>query len=121
MKIEKFKLQKFKIIFLFGLVILNSLIFYAVFHENRHGFLKVTFLDIGQGDSMSIESANGIQVMIDGGPGKIVLSALGRVMPFYDITIDAIIATHPDSDHVGGFASIINNYKVGEYFNNGAT
>ncbi len=109
-----------KIYILSLFICINIFIFYAVFHENRNGLLKIAFLNIGQGDAIFIESPTGTQILVDSGPNKIILSALGRVMPFYDRSLDAIIATHPDADHVGGFPSVLRNYTVGEYFYNGA-
>lgn len=103
------------------LILINIVIFYAVFAEDRGGKLKVTFLDVGQGDAVLIESPNGNQVLIDSGPDKNILNALGRVMPFYDRSLDVVIATHPDQDHIGGLPEVFKNYSIGEYFNNGMT
>lgn len=96
------------------------MIFYSVYAETRNNLLKVSFLDIGQGDAALIESPTGNQFLIDGGPNKSILNALGRVMPFYDKTIDAVLATHPDADHIGGIPEILKNYSVGKYIYNGA-
>lgn len=70
-------------------------------------------LDIGQGDAIYIEAPNGNQMLIDGGPPKAVLSALRSVMPFYDRTIDALLVTNPDKDHIAGFIDVLERYKVG--------
>ena len=83
--------------------------------------MKVVFLDVGQGDAALIESPTGNQILIDAGPSKIILNALGRVMPFYDRSIDIVLATHPDQDHIGGIPEVLKNYSVREYFSNGAT
>ena len=72
----------------------------------------VAFLNIGQGDSIFIESPSGNQMIIDGGPGRQVLRELGSVMPFYDKSIDVVLATHPDADHVGGLNDVVENFKV---------
>ncbi|MFH0755284.1 MAG: ComEC/Rec2 family competence protein [bacterium] len=114
-------LGKIKICFLFLLLFANGIIFYIVFIESQNNFLKVSFLNIGQGDAIFIKSSNGNQFLIDGGPDKNILSALGRVMPFYDRKIDAILTTHPDQDHIGGIPEILKKYSVGEYIDNGAT
>jgi len=75
--------------------------------------LTVTFLDVGQGDSIFIESPSGVQVLVDGGPsGPLVLRRLGRVMPFYDRSIDMVVATHPDTDHIGGLVSVLKRYNI---------
>jgi competence protein ComEC len=94
-------------------------IWYAVIREDRRGELKIAVLDIGQGDAIYIEAPNGNQVLVDGGPGKILLSALGKVMPFYDRSIDAIVVTHPDQDHIAGFIDLLKSYKVGAVFEPG--
>lgn len=73
------------------------------------------FLDVGQGDSILIKAPNGREVLIDGGPDSSVLSALGRVMGFFDRSIDIVLATHPDQDHTGGLPLVFDKYKV-SYF-----
>ena len=115
------KFSSIKIYFLFLLLLINGMIFYTVFAETRGGLLKVSFLNVGQGDAILIESPTGNQLLIDGGPDKNILNALGRIMPFYDKTIDTILVTHPDQDHVGGIPEVLNNYSVEKYLSNGAT
>lgn len=85
---------------------------YAVFKEDRNGILTIAFLDVGQGDAIYIEAPSGNQVLIDGGPGKAVLRELSKVMPFYDRSIDVVMATHADQDHVGGLPDVLNKYKI---------
>jgi competence protein ComEC len=58
-------------------------------------------------------------MLIDGGPGRSVLRELGRVMPFYDRTIDVVIATHPDADHIGGLPSVFEKYHVKNFVESG--
>jgi len=98
---------------LMTLFITTVFIWYAVLVEDRRGILTVAFLDIGQGDAIFIEAPNGNQMLIDGGPPKAVLSALRRVMSFYDRTIDMIVVTNPDKDHMAGFIDVLESYKVG--------
>jgi competence protein ComEC len=74
--------------------------------------LKVVLLNIGQGDAIYIKSPTGREIMIDGGPDRSVLKGLGRVMPFYDRSIDALIISNPDKDHFAGFIDILRSYKV---------
>ena len=104
--------NKFKFYFLLGFLIVNIFIWHTVAMEDRRGILKVSFLDIGQGDAIFIEAPSGNQVLIDGGSNKAVLKELGKVMPFYDKTIDAVIATHPDKDHIGGLVEVLKNYRT---------
>lgn len=100
--------------FLGLLFAITIFIWYAVFLENRGNILTIAFLDVGQGDAIFIEAPNGNQMLVDGGPPKTVLSALRKVMPFYDRSIDMILVTNPDSDHIGGFVDVLRAYKVGE-------
>ncbi len=118
---KMFKFNKIKIYFLALLLFVNGMIFYTVVAETRNNVLKVSFLDVGQGDAIFIESPIGNQLLIDGGPDKNILNALGRVMPFYDKTIDAILVTHPDQDHIGGIPEVFKNYSVRKYISSGAT
>ncbi|HEY4518338.1 MAG TPA: MBL fold metallo-hydrolase [Candidatus Paceibacterota bacterium] len=93
-----------------ALVLGNLFTWYAVHAESRAGLLTVSFLDVGQGDAILIDGPSGIQVLIDGGRGKKVLSELGEVLPFYDRSIDVIIATHPDQDHMEGLIGVPERY-----------
>jgi len=102
--------------YLLGVLFLaNVLIWYAIFAEERAGILTVAFLDVGQGDAIFIEAPNGNQMLIDGGVNTRVLQELSAVMPFYDRSIDVVLATHPDKDHIGGLPAVLKNFKV-DYF-----
>ena len=109
-------MQNLKNKFIFGtlfvLVTANFFIYYALASEERDGILKVIFLDIGQGDAIFIEAPNGNQMLIDGGSGAQVLSALSEVMPTYDHSIDVVLATHPDKDHIGGLPLVLDRFDV---------
>lgn len=74
--------------------------------------LSVHFLDVGQGDAIFVETPSGKQLLVDGGKNKKVVSELGRLMSFGDRTIDIVIATHPDADHIGGLPEVFSRYDV---------
>lgn len=74
--------------------------------------LHVFFLDVGQGDSIFIVTPENHQILVDGGPLDAVLTELDEVMPYFDKTIDFLVLTHPDADHVDGFAQIVKRYEV---------
>lgn len=78
--------------------------------------VRVSFLDIGQGDAILIQTQNGVQILIDGGKDETVLRRLSTQLPLFDRSIDAVIATHPDADHVGGLPGVIARYKVARVF-----
>lgn len=111
--------KSFPLIFIGVLVFLNVLILTSGGNGSGNGLLTVAFLDVGQGDAIFIESPTGLQVLVDGGANNSVLRGLGKVMSFDDRTIDVLIATHPDKDHVGGFPSVLENYEVDTYIDSG--
>ncbi len=91
--------------------------------QNRFLFspntLRVWFFDIGQGDGMMIETPSGKQILVDAGPDASILTKLGGVLWPWDRTIDAIVLTHPDADHVTGFISVLKRYRVGHVYETG--
>lgn len=108
--------MKFRRLNLIHLVILLCL---AVFAFSTHsiasqkdGLLKIHFFDIGQGDSILVETPSGRQILVDGGPDNKVLSKLGETMPFYDKDIDVVIVSHPHADHIVGLIDVLNRYNV---------
>lgn len=104
--------ESFKYYFVGLLLLATIFVWHAVFAETRDG-LTVAFLDVGQGDAIFIEAPNGNQILIDGGENKKVLSELSRIMPFYDRSIDVVLATHPDTDHTGGLLGVIDRFDIG--------
>lgn len=75
--------------------------------------LCVVFLDVGQGDAIFIQSPSGRQMLIDSGRDSGVLRQLGEVMSFSDRDVDYVVATHPDADHIGGLAVVLDRFSVG--------
>jgi len=74
--------------------------------------LSISFLDVGQGDAILIQQGSQ-QVLIDGGPSPQAISLeLGRQMPFWDRTIELVILTHPDQDHLAGLIEVLKRYRV---------
>lgn len=107
---SKSKLKLLIISTLFISVLISLYVFVGL--RNNKGLLTVAFLNVGQGDSIFIESPSGNQVLIDGGVGRGVLRELSSVLKFYDRSIDVVIATHPDADHIGGLVDVLEKYKV---------
>jgi len=103
------------------LVFLSGAIGMAVAQSSAHSAptLRVAFLDVGQGDAIFIESPTGSQMLIDGGFDRSVLRRLGEHMTLSDRTIDVVLATHPDADHIGGLISVLERYDVGHLFHAG--
>ena len=74
--------------------------------------LRVSFLDVGQGDAILIQKGSQ-QVLVDGGPSpQAICLGLGEKMPFWDRTIELMILTHPSADHVTGLVEVLNRHRV---------
>ncbi len=108
----------FLLIYVFVLIFINFFLFRLDWHNSHRGF-TFAMLDVGQGDALFVESPVGTQIMFDGGPARKSLASLQRMMSPFDKTIDAIVITNPDADHIGGFLDILKNYKVGVVFEPG--
>lgn len=106
-------MRKFFLIILIGTfiaAIISSIVVVQMTVSHRQ--TKVIFLNVGQGDAILITRGKQ-QILIDGGPdGTVTLEEIGKYMPFWDRTIDIVIATHPDRDHIDGLNEIINHYHV---------
>jgi len=101
---------KYYLITILILALANVFVWQFIFGLNNN--LKIVFFDIGQGDSIFIETPQKHQILIDGGPNNKVVEKLGKQMPFWDKTIDLVILTHPDYDHLRGLLDVLDNYKV---------
>lgn len=91
----------------------------AVCAATPRGVLVFAVMDVGQGDAIYIESPTGLQVVVDGGQNTAVLRELPKLMPYGDRFIDAVIATHPDADHIGGLVDLLSRYRVGMFIDPG--
>lgn len=83
------------------------------------GELQIVMLNIGQGDAIYIRTPSGYDILVDGGPDRTVIHELGTVMPPYDHTLDMVIASHPDADHIAGLAELTDSYRVDTYIHSG--
>ncbi len=108
--------------YVLGFLLLFSLtLWFVVIREDRNGVLTVSFLDIGQGDSIFIESPTGMQVLVDGGPNNNLMKEISKVLPWYDRHIDMLVVTNPDKDHYEGFISLLKRFKTDVVLEPGTT
>ncbi len=82
------------------------------------GILKVEILDVGQGDSILIQSPKGKIVLIDGGTGR-GNSVVDELIARNISEINLMIATHPHADHIGGLDEVLERLPVKNYLDNG--
>jgi len=97
-----------------ALILLNAAV-WAFLAWPRERTLTVSFLDIGQGDSIFIRGPTGREVVVDGGPDRSVLRELPKVMGPLDRSIDLVVETHPDADHITGLTYVLDRYAVGAF------
>lgn len=76
------------------------------------GLLHLYFLDVGQGDAILLRTPSGINILVDGGPQQNIIQELSEVLPFFDRTLDYVLLTHPDQDHIEGLLSVLKKYPV---------
>lgn len=108
------KTKDFAFLILIVLFFANIYAWSVIYDLTRPQILEVVFFDVGQGDAIFIETPKGYQILIDGGPSSAVLEKLGSEMPFWDRSIDLIILTHPESDHISGLIEVLKRYEVGQ-------
>ena len=101
------------------LICLNVFVWSLVHSRTPRDYVTVSYLDVGQGDSILIESKNRNRILIDGGPNNKILGALGSMLPFFNNDIDVVLESHPDSDHIGGLPEVVSRYTVKNFIEPG--
>ena len=105
---------------LFAIYLWSSI--YRNTEANPSGFeVQVSFLDVGQGDATLLNFPGSKQVLIDGARGGFVTEEIKKRMPANDRNIEYVVATHPDADHIGGFASVADSFTIGRFIRTKAT
>ena len=75
--------------------------------------LRVVFFDVDRGHMTLIETPSGNRVLIDGGrDAEEAARNLEAHLPFWDRSLDMVILTHPDVDHVGGLQAVLERFDV---------
>lgn len=92
-----------------------SLFIVAFFAESRkvgNGKLQAVFCNVGQGDAIYLKTPKGSDILIDGGPDEKVLQCLAGRMPFWDKTLELVVVSHPQADHITGLIPVFNRYRI---------
>ena len=112
--LEKIKKNSYKYISIILIsIILTNTISNKIFQE-----IKIYFVDVGQGDSTLIQTIEGKNILIDGGGSEFGSFDVGEsiLLPYLldrrITTIDYLMISHFDSDHIGGVFAILENLGV---------
>ncbi|MBI4426776.1 MAG: MBL fold metallo-hydrolase [Candidatus Kerfeldbacteria bacterium] len=73
---------------------------------------RMVVLDVGQGDAILLQTPDGSDVLVDGGPDGRVVERLSEYLPPSDRTLELVVLTHPDADHVGGLPAVAEHFKI---------
>jgi competence protein ComEC len=80
----------------------------------------VAFLDVGEGNATLIRTAQGQTILVDGGPSPAALAeGLGRQLPFWQRTVDLVVLSHADEDHLLGLVDLGARYRIGQVMESG--
>jgi competence protein ComEC len=75
--------------------------------------LRISVLDVGQGDAILVESSDGPRLLVDGGSDPdLLVRRLDERIPLWDRRLDLVVLTHPHEDHAGGLAGLMPRYRV---------
>lgn len=84
----------------------------STLNENNNSNLEVSFIDVGQGDSIFIKLPNEETILIDAGVKNSAENIKKYITSQACYKIDYLVATHPHADHIGGMAYVINNFQI---------
>lgn len=76
--------------------------------------LKVSYIDVGQADSILIQIPNGKNVLIDAGNNGDANTITSYLKKQNVSKLDIVIATHPHEDHIGSMDKVINTFDIGQ-------
>ena len=80
------------------------------------GLMRVHFIDVGQADSAFIELGNGQTMLIDAGRSGNASTIINYIKGLQYETIDYVVASHPHDDHIGGMATVLDNFNIGKMY-----
>ncbi len=78
--------------------------------------MRVSFIDVGQGDAAFVEFPGGKCMLIDAGESEEAQNITRYIDRLGYKKIDYLVLTHPHSDHMGGMAKILQSYEIGVFY-----
>jgi competence protein ComEC len=106
-------------------LLIGNFILYSSLFAVTEPTLKITMLDVGQGDAIVVQLPNGKTILVDAGPIDSKRDAGTRtIVPFLKRNeiekIDALFISHPHADHLGGLPALLREFDVGTIYECGA-
>jgi competence protein ComEC len=114
-----------KVGLIFVLFLLAADIFYWTYRTRYNPYLKVTYLDVGQGNAALIQFPGKKRMLLDGGGFSRSTFDVGRMVVapflFYSkiLSVDYLVLTHPQADHMNGLRFITSHFRPKEFWYNG--
>jgi len=97
---------------IFITILLTILLIGVFFYLSIPPRVKIVACDVGQGDAILVTYGQ-FNMLIDSGPNRAILECLNQEISPLKKGIDVAVITHWDLDHIGGFESVLQNYRVG--------
>ncbi|AUN13291.1 DNA uptake transporter [[Clostridium] sordellii] len=82
----------------------------------KKDLLSIHIIDVGQGDSILIQTPKNTNILVDGGNEDSSLIISKFIKSKKAKNLDLVIATHPDTDHIGSLDNVINKFKVSKLY-----
>lgn len=81
--------------------------------------LEVHFINVGQGDATLIKAPGGKTMLVDGGPNSAGDDVVAYLKAKGIKSLDYVVATHPDADHIGGLIDVLKSIPVKNFIDSG--
>jgi competence protein ComEC len=119
-----FKKERRGIAIISALVLSNIILYYFILFSDTDKILRLTAIDVGQGDAILIEYPDESNMLIDSGPRSIQSDAAIRfVLPYLAYRridhLDQVVISHPDADHLGGAPSLLRRIPINKILESG--